>query len=144
MMVTDRFLVCSPVGRRFIGKNRLDRSCAEGSLTFREISNNASSHSTMFFASFAAPTKIRFIQLDFSFESACFQLADTIRCFPQSLADSRDRLVIRSRIDHQAIRRLPFIDSESSFRLAAKRFTFLLCSAFATPDMPTFLPTHAG
>lgn len=143
MMVTDLFLVCANGPTVHRQKQIRPLSCSH-------LSSAPGDKKQRFFpprrvfASVAAPTKIRFIQLDFSFESVCFQLADTIRCFPQSLADSRDRLVVRSRIICQAIRRLQLIDSESSFRLGAKRVTFLLCSAFATLDMPTFLPTHAG
>ncbi len=143
-MTTDLLLVCSNSGRQLIGRNRPDRSRVDRFIALRETNNNAFSRCATPFPLFAAPTGICFIRLDFSFESACSQIGNVLHRFSQSLADLCGRFVVQSEITDRAIRRLLLIDSESSVRVAAKRYASLWCSALATPDMPTFRPTHAG
>ncbi len=131
MMVTDLFLVCASVDRRFIGRN------SPRSLSGREVSCVSGNQKQVFlplrhvFSPFAAPTETHFTQLHLSFEFACRQPGDMLNCFPQSLADSCCRLVIQSRITRQATCRLPLLESENDFQSPATKPACLLSLTLA-------------
>jgi hypothetical protein len=140
-MVTDLFLVCAYGSTVHWQKQIRPLSCSYVSWAPGDKKQRFF-QARHVFVSVAAPTKLHFIQLDFSFESACFQLTDMISRFPQSLAESCDRLVVQSRIICQAIRRLLLIESENNFQLTAKKLASLLSLALVTLDIPAFRPTR--
>ena len=142
-MVTDLFLVCAHGPT--VHRQKQIRPLSSSYLSWAPGDKN-SAFSRCGASSFPLqrPPKHASSKLDICFEAGSLELSDMIHRSLQSLADSHERLIVRYRINHQAIRRLQLIDSDSSYRLAAKRFAFLLCSAFAAPDMHAFLPTHAG
>lgn len=120
-MVADFFLVCSDA--------------------LRETRNNSCSRCATFFALFSVPAKTCFNWLDFSLESACFQLTDMICRFPQSLGDASYRLALQSRSVGQTTPRLMLKERGSVVELPTRNLASLLTLVLVPLGILAYRPT---
>ncbi len=120
------------MSHQFIGSNPFHHLGVNLAVALQKAENNAFSSSTSSSPALASASKVRFVNLYFALQFACFQLRHMIDCFAQSLIDASNYLVIHAQIARHTICRLLLVEAGNDAYLLAQPFRgFLFSTALA-------------